>query len=116
MTNRLNDLTDKLNAAIDRVEMCLARQGLGVTAVVDIPGTDRSLRFCKQDQVWRLVVEFTPTGIIQGPLRNASRWIRCAAMHVLPKLYQALLTASEQGEIGVEEALRAATEFADSLP
>ena len=111
MPNMLAELTDQLNEKIRDIERGLEALGLGVTALVPLPGpwTARALEFGKRESAWRLTVTFQDGS--ETPLLNASRGIRCAAMSAIPAVLEAMQKQVANDIEQVETALRLARAF-----
>jgi hypothetical protein len=110
VANKLAELTDQLNEKIRDIERGLEALGLGVTAMVPIPGPwgARSLEFAKHENKWRLTVVSDESAT---PLLNASRGVRCAAMAALSSLLEMMRKRVAQDADQVQAALSRADNF-----
>jgi hypothetical protein len=110
---RLQEATDRMNAAIDSVESALATTHLGVEAGVHIDEY-WMLVYAKVGNKWGLHILRKQEPDSEVPLRNASRVMRLRAAQKLDALLEALIEAAERQQEAVERAAEQYTEFAAS--
>jgi hypothetical protein len=115
-----------LNESLRQAERALTDLNLGVTASVCLdPDTDdrdwnQRLRFGKDGNTWRLLVESGPWGgdseeWSESPLLNTSKETRLQAAIRLPALYNELIKTAEAQATAVKEHAAQVNAFVSTI-
>lgn len=106
----LNEATDRMNEAIERVENALVSTKLGMSGGVPLDEGTNKLWFGKSGDHWGLFI--VDLNMNATPLRNTSRATRVGACAKLDALLEELLVRADQELAAVEGAFAVYEKFA----
>ena len=123
--DKLDEVTEAMNAVIIEAEKCIGDLRLGVPGWIEVleenpeaPQYYTALTFRKEGKAWRLMIESggdDPDDATRTPLASASRDLRVRALARLPLLVQDMIERTEKEAQDVEDKTELALKFIESL-